>query len=93
MVFDPVANELVKEREHLHKILTSELWVFGEQYNQMLTERGLTAALDRHLEILGEGRTDKSVGPPPRRHRWGGSTFYCRRRPPSTTGTGIWLWS
>ncbi len=61
MVFDPEANQLVKEREHLHKILESELWVFGEQYNQMLSERGLTAALDRHLKILGEGRSDKAV--------------------------------
>lgn len=61
MVFDPEAHDLVKEREHLHKILESELWVFGEQYNQMLSERGLTAALARHLELLGEGRSDKDV--------------------------------
>lgn len=61
MVFDPETNNLVKEREHLHKILESELWIFGEEYNQMLSERGLTAALDRHLEVLGEGRSDKSV--------------------------------
>ena len=61
MVFDPVANDLIKEREHLHKILESELWVFGEQYNQMLSERGLTAALVRHLELLGEDRSDTSV--------------------------------
>jgi hypothetical protein len=61
MVFDPEANQLVKEREHLHKILESELWVFGEQYNQMLSERGLTAVLDRHLELLGAGRSNKSV--------------------------------
>jgi len=61
MVFEPEAQHLVKEREHLHKILESELWVFGEQYNQMLSERGLTAALDRHLEVLGEGRSDKDA--------------------------------
>lgn len=61
MVFDPEANQVVKEREHLHKILESELWVFGEQYNQMLSERGLTAALGRHLELLGKDRTDKTV--------------------------------
>lgn len=60
MVHDPEANKLVGERDHLHKILANELWVFGEQYNQMISERGLTAALDRHLEILGEVRTDKS---------------------------------
>lgn len=60
MVFDPEANKMVGERDHLHKILESELWVFGEQYNLMVSERGLTAALDRHRELLGELRTDKT---------------------------------
>lgn len=60
MVFDPETSKLVGERAHLHRILESELWVFGEQYNFMVSERGLTAALDRHLELLGDVRTDKS---------------------------------
>ncbi|OZF42698.1 ATP-binding protein [Rhodococcus sp. 14-2470-1a] len=59
MVFDPETNKLVGEREHLHRILESELWVFGEQYNFMVSERGLTAALDRHVELLGAGRGEK----------------------------------
>lgn len=59
MVFDPDANKMVGEREHLHRILERELWVFGEQYNFMVSERGLTAALDRHLKLLGKDRTDK----------------------------------
>lgn len=60
MVFDPEAHKMVGEREHLHRILERELWVFGEQYNFMVSERGLTAALNRHLELLGENRTDKA---------------------------------
>lgn len=36
----------------MHKILERELWVFGEQYNMMLSERSLTAVLDRHERIL-----------------------------------------
>ncbi|QTX04205.1 ATP-binding protein [Agromyces archimandritae] len=60
MVFDPEANKMVGERDHLHKILESELWVFGEQYNLMVSERGLTAALHRHRELLGEPSTDKT---------------------------------
>lgn len=60
MVFDPETNKMVGERDHLHKILESELWVFGEQYNLMVSERGLTAALDRHREMLDEPRTDKA---------------------------------
>lgn len=53
MVFDPEANKMIGERDHLHKILENELWVFGEQYNLMMSERGLTAVLDQHREILG----------------------------------------
>jgi len=60
MVFDPDASKMVGERAHLHRILESELWVFGEQYNLMISERGLTAALDRHLELLDEPRTDST---------------------------------
>ena len=61
MVFDPETNNVVKEREHLHRILENELWVFGEEFNLMVSERGLTSALDRHLEILGQGRSDKAA--------------------------------
>ncbi|WP_232077735.1 ATP-binding protein [Mycolicibacterium aichiense] len=60
IVFDPEAHKMVGEREHLHRILERELWVFGEQYNFMVSERGLSAALDRHLELLGEDRADKT---------------------------------
>ncbi|POH73443.1 ATP-binding protein [Arthrobacter glacialis] len=58
MVFDPEASKMVGERAHLHQILESELWVFGEQHNLMISERGLTAVLGRHLEVLGETRRD-----------------------------------
>lgn len=60
MVFDPEAHKMVGERAHLHRILERELWVFGEQYNFMASEQGLTAALDRHRELLGENRADKT---------------------------------
>jgi len=60
MVFDPEASKMIGERAHLHRILESELWVFGEQYNLMISERGLTAALDRHRQILDEPRTDST---------------------------------
>ena len=59
LVFDPEASKLTRERDHLHKLLERELWVFGEQYNMMISERSLTAVLDRHLELLGRKRDDK----------------------------------
>lgn len=53
MIFDEQASEVVKERQHLHTMLESELWVFGEQFNMMFSERGLTHALRQHLNMLG----------------------------------------
>lgn len=58
MIFDPETASLVKERQHLHKILERELWVFGEEYNMMMSERSLNAVLDRHIEVLGRSRRD-----------------------------------
>lgn len=58
MVFDPETSQMVGERAHLHRILENELWVFGEQYNLMVSERGLTAVLERHRELLGEAVAD-----------------------------------
>lgn len=46
IVFNPEAKGLVKERDHLHKILERESWVFGEQFNMMSSEIGLTRALE-----------------------------------------------
>lgn len=53
LIFDKEASEVVKERRHLHTMLESELWVFGEQFNMMFSERGLTHALRQHLTMLG----------------------------------------
>lgn len=60
MLFDKDASEIVKERKHLHTMLESELWVFGEQFNMMFSERGLTHALTQHLTMLG--KSPKTVG-------------------------------
>ena len=59
LVFDPEASQLTRERNHLHKLLTRELWIFGEQFNMTISERSLTAVLNRHLELLGRSREDR----------------------------------
>ena len=62
IVFNPEAKGLVKERDHLHKILERESWVFGEQFNMMSSEIGLTRALEQHLSMLGrEGESVSKV--------------------------------
>lgn len=62
LLFDHTAE--LKERAHLHKILENELWLFGDHYSHALSERGLTAVLRRHIEVLG--RDDLAVTEPAR---------------------------
>jgi hypothetical protein len=52
MVFDPATSKLVKERKELHKILEKELWVFGDEYTLLTSDRGLDEVLARHLATL-----------------------------------------
>lgn len=58
MVFDPEHNKTVKERKELHRILKGETWVFGEQYDLMVSDKSLDAVLARHLKALGRKTTD-----------------------------------
>ncbi|TDD89111.1 histidine kinase [Actinomadura darangshiensis] len=53
IVYDAVGSKDVKEKDHLHRMLEKELWVFGEEYNVMRSERGLTEALRTHLKLTG----------------------------------------
>jgi hypothetical protein len=52
MVFDSTTSKLVKERKELHKILEKELWVFGDEYVLLTSDRGLDEVLARHLALL-----------------------------------------
>lgn len=61
LIYDPVDAKLVSERYHLHPILENELWVFGEQYSLMSSERGLTELLRNHLRL--SGLPDDAKGP------------------------------
>src|SRR5262249_21052639 len=61
LLFDPKDSPTVGERDHLHHILEGELWIFGEGYNMMNSERGLTQLLRTHLGLAG--LPDKNVEP------------------------------
>ena len=67
LLFDPADSADVGERDHLHKILERELWVFGEGYHLMSSERGLTELLRNHLKL--QGLPDQSITPV---KRWDG---------------------
>ena len=69
MVFDPNTADLVKERKELHKILAKELWVFGDEYTMLASDKGLDEVLQRHLAVL---RPELSAGGRQRRRRFGG---------------------
>lgn len=69
LLFDPADAQDVGERDHLHKILEHELWIFGEAYHLMSSERGLTELLRTHLRL--EGLPVKDARPVT---RWDGKT-------------------
>lgn len=69
LLFDPDDSKKVGERDHLHKILEHELWIFGEEYHFMNSERGLTQMLRTHLKL--EGLPDGKVEPV---KRWDGKS-------------------
>lgn len=69
LLFDPTDSGKVGERDHLHKFLEHELWIFGEEYHFMNTERGLTQLLRTHLRL--EGLPDDQVEPV---KRWDGKS-------------------
>ena len=53
LLFDEDHAPNVLERSHLHKIVEGEPWLFGEEFATHVSDRGLTALLEAHLEILG----------------------------------------
>jgi hypothetical protein len=59
LVFDVETYGVVKERDHLHKILERELWVFGEEFNRVDGEQGpepVPLRLARPPRLQGRGR-------------------------------------
>ena len=64
ILFDVDMKPRLKERSQLHKIIEDNTWLFGEEYNLSVSDRGLTAVLQKHRKILG----DKVVVDRPVRH-------------------------
>ncbi|MEU3719620.1 ATP-binding protein [Streptomyces californicus] len=52
ILFDTEARRVTRERDQLHMILENEAWVFGEEYALMVSERGLSEVLRKHLNAL-----------------------------------------
>ena len=54
ILFDTDMKARLKERSQLHKIIEDNTWLFGEEYNLLVSDRGLTAVLHKHRKILGD---------------------------------------
>jgi hypothetical protein len=52
ILFDFEAKDRLKERSQLHKILETNTWIFGEEYNLWASDRDLTTVLKAHKEKL-----------------------------------------
>ncbi len=61
LLFDPDHAPEVLERAHLHRIIESEPWLFGEEYATHVSDQGLTALLHAHVNLLG--REDLTTDP------------------------------
>jgi hypothetical protein len=56
LLFEKGKKEKVLERKHLHKIVKSETWLFGDDYTYGADDVNLKNVLKAHLQVLG--RTD-----------------------------------
>lgn len=52
LLFDPEHKHSFLERDHLHRMLAVNTWIFGEEYNLTVDDESLTEALKRHIELL-----------------------------------------
>ena len=53
ILFEKDKKERLKERVQLHKIIEDNTWLFGEEYNLSVSDKGLTAVLRAHLKFIG----------------------------------------
>ncbi len=53
LLFDPENKKRLLERSQLHRLLATNTWLFGEEYNLTVDDESLNTALARHLELLG----------------------------------------
>lgn len=52
ILFDPDMKKRLKERSQLHKILETDTWIFGEEFNLWVSDRSLTEVLRQHRDKL-----------------------------------------
>ncbi len=58
LLFDVEHKDTFLERDHLHRMLAANTWIFGEEYNLTIDDESLTEALKRHIEMLTDDEDD-----------------------------------
>lgn len=53
ILFDTELREKTKERQHLHRLLAQNPWIFGEEYHLSVDDQDLKEVLRKHLTLLG----------------------------------------
>ncbi|MEA1084213.1 ATP-binding protein [Sphingomonas sp. CD22] len=70
LVYNEEHSEDLLERAQLHQLVAQNIWLFGEQYNLTVSDKGLSQALKKHAKIMKEKkvidrpvrRLDGSIG-------------------------------
>ncbi len=55
VLFDADSKKRLKERSQLHRIISQNCWLFGEEYNLSVDDKSLTEVLKKHKKLLGDG--------------------------------------
>jgi len=61
LLFDEKHKDSFLERDHLHRMLAANTWLFGEEYNLTVDDETLTEALRRHLALRGEDPSEAQI--------------------------------
>jgi hypothetical protein len=70
LVYNEQYSRDLLERTQLHQLVAQNIWLFGEQYNLTVSDKGLTLALRKHAKLTGDKkvidrpvrRLDGSIG-------------------------------
>lgn len=54
IIYHPHLQKKTKERSQLHKLISSNTWIFGDAFSLTVNDQSLTEVLKKHLALLGK---------------------------------------
>jgi hypothetical protein len=61
LIYNKEENKNVLERKHLHKIITNETWIFGDEYTYGVDDVTLKTVLKEYLKHLGRDDFEETI--------------------------------